>query len=91
MDQTISCLGQAGKAQVIQFSPLKATPVTLPAGVAFVVAHSLIYAPKAFRPWEGYNCRVTEGKLAAKIVAKNAGVADWKTVQTVSQLQVWQT
>jgi len=87
MDQTISCLAQRGKAAQIQFSPLKAFPVTLPSGVVFVVAHSKKEAPKAFRPYEGYNCRVTEGKLAAKLLAKRAGFADWAGIKTVLELQ----
>lgn len=87
MDQTISCLAQTGKAAEIQFTPLKATPVTLPASVVFVVGHSLKEAPKAFRPYEGYNCRVTEGKLAAKLLAKRAGFEGWAAIATVKELQ----
>ena len=87
MDQTISCLAQAGKASEIQFSPLRATPVTLPGDVVFVVAHCLVGAPKAFRPYEGYNCRVVEGKFAAKLVAKKAGFEGWAGIQTVQELQ----
>lgn len=34
-----------------------------------------------------YNKRVTEGKLAAKLVGKAAGVASWQTLQTLRQLQ----
>ena len=37
---------------------------------------------------KGFNLRVTEGKLAAKLVAKKAGLADWAGIQTMLELQV---
>jgi hypothetical protein len=35
----------------------------------------------------GFNRRVTEGKLAAKLIAKKAGVATWASIQTMLELQ----
>jgi hypothetical protein len=41
MDQAISSMGNSGTASLIDFEPLKATPVTLPANAAFVVSNTL--------------------------------------------------
>ena len=46
MDQAISCLAEVGKAQHIQFDPLRAHPVSIPAGGVCVVANSLVEASK---------------------------------------------
>ena len=46
MDQAISCLAEVGKAQHIEFDPLRAHPVTIPAGGVIVVANSLVEASK---------------------------------------------
>ena len=39
----------------------------------------------------GFNRRVTEGKLAAKLVAKKSGVASWAGIQTMLDLEVRRT
>jgi hypothetical protein len=36
----------------------------------------------------GFNRRVTEGKLAAKLVAKRSGLPNWRTIQTILELEV---
>ena len=36
----------------------------------------------------GFNRRVTEGKLAAKLVAKKAGLPNWASIQTMLELEV---
>ena len=36
----------------------------------------------------GFNRRVTEGKLAAKLAAKRAGLPNWRTIQTILELEV---
>lgn len=41
MDQAISSMGNAGAASLIDFEPLKATPVALPHDAAFVVSNTL--------------------------------------------------
>ena len=46
MDQAISCLAEVGKAQHIQFDPLRAHPVSIPDGGVCVVANSLVEASK---------------------------------------------
>lgn len=50
---------QAGSAARIDFEPLKATPVPLPAGAAFVVSNSFEDSFKAVDAEKGYNRRVT--------------------------------
>ena len=45
-------------------------------------------APQAVDAAQGFNRRVTEGKLAAKLIAKNAGIADWAKIQTMLDLEV---
>lgn len=43
--------------------------------------------PQAVDAATGFNRRVTEGKLAAKLVAKRAGVESWASIQTMLELQ----
>ena len=73
MDQAISVHGIRGYASHIAFNPLHATPVQLPAGGVFVISNSFYQAPKAVTAATGYNLRVVEGRLAAKLVAKARG------------------
>jgi N-acetylgalactosamine kinase len=87
MDQAISSMAVAGAAARIDFEPLKATPVALPAAAAFVVANTLEESVKAVDAEKRYNKRVTEGKLAAKLVAKGEGVAAWAGITTFRHLQ----
>jgi N-acetylgalactosamine kinase len=87
MDQAISAMGAAGTASRIDFEPLAATPVALPMGASFVVSNCMEESAKAVDSEKRYNKRVTEGKLAAKIVAKGEGLANWKTVPTFRALQ----
>lgn len=84
MDQAISFLATAGTARVIEFNPLRSTPVNLPSGASFVVANSLAPMNKAANSY--YNCRVMECRLACQIMAKQAGLA-WKEYQRLGQLQ----
>jgi N-acetylgalactosamine kinase len=86
MDQAISCMGEAGKAMQVDFAPLKATPVSLPASAAFIVANTLLESTKAVNPEERYNMRVTEGLLAIKLVAKAAGIEAWRDVHYMREL-----
>jgi galactokinase len=51
------------------------------------VSNGLEESVKAVDSEKRYNRRVTEGKLAAKLVAKSAGVADWAGMQSFRQLQ----
>lgn len=88
MDQAIASLAKAGEASVIEFAPrLAVRHVRLPADAAFIVADSGVRSAKAEDAALRYNRRVIEGKLAAKLVAKKAGVADWRNIRTLHQLQ----
>jgi N-acetylgalactosamine kinase len=87
MDQAASAMGTAGAASRIDFEPLKATPVRLPAGAAFVVSNCMEPSPKAVDAEKRYNKRVTEGKLGAKLVAKGEGLPGWAAVATFRGLQ----
>ncbi len=87
MDQAISAMGVAGSASRVDFEPLRATAVHLPAGAAFVVSNTLEVSAKAEDAEKRYNMRVTEGKLAAKLVAKGLGVPEWRGVKTFRGLQ----
>jgi N-acetylgalactosamine kinase len=87
MDQAISAMGEAGSASRVDFEPLKATAVLLPANAAFVVANTMEVSAKAEESERRYNMRVTEGKLAVKLVAKGEGYEQWKTVPTFRSLQ----
>ena len=53
-----------GTAKLIEFDPLKATPVSLPKKAVFVVANSLSQKQKALT--SEYNTRVAECRLAAQ-------------------------
>ena len=86
MDQAISLLARPGEAARIDFNPLRYNPVALPPNTAVVVANSTKEASKA--ALAGYNIRVTEGKLGAKIIARNEGVDAWRKIKTVKDLQV---
>lgn len=80
MDQAISFLGTRGRAQLINFNPLKCDAVTLPEGVAFVIANTMVNKWKADN--SDYNNRVADCRLAAKLLALKAGV-DWREVKTL--------
>eukprot|EP01138_Halocafeteria_seosinensis_P016450 gb/GECG01016781.1/.p1 GENE.gb/GECG01016781.1/~~gb/GECG01016781.1/.p1 ORF type:complete len:668 (+),score=125.42 gb/GECG01016781.1/:1-2004(+) len=88
MDQAISAMAENGKAARIDFVPqLSSTPVPLPSNVRFIIANSMVKSAKAVDAAQRYNRRVTEGKLAAKLVAKKEGKDTWKNVKTVYALQ----
>jgi len=79
MDQAVSLLGQSGKALRIDFFPLRARPVSLPAGYGFVISHSLVRASKSAEARAQYNLRVVECRLAcalaAQALSKRTGIA----------------
>ena len=86
MDQAISVHGIRGYACHIQFNPLHVTPVQLPSGGVFVISNSFYQAPKAVTAAKGYNLRVVEGRLAAKIIAKAYGLADYLNYASLQDL-----
>eukprot|EP01116_Phalansterium_solitarium_P017015 TRINITY_DN4090_c0_g1_i3.p1 TRINITY_DN4090_c0_g1~~TRINITY_DN4090_c0_g1_i3.p1 ORF type:complete len:480 (-),score=186.28 TRINITY_DN4090_c0_g1_i3:1341-2780(-) len=71
MDQAISFLAQPGKAQLIEFDPLRPSDVVLPPGAVFVIANSLVQANKYY---SAFNLRVVECRLAALVLAARLGV-----------------
>ena len=87
MDQAISVHGIRGYASYIAFNPLKATPVRLPEGGVFVISNSFYQAPKAVTAATGYNLRVVEGRLAAKLVAKAMGLPSFLDYISLRALQ----
>nr|XP_056721894.1 N-acetylgalactosamine kinase [Euleptes europaea] len=84
MDQSICFLAEEGTAKLIEFSPLRATYVRLPRGVAFVIANSCVEMNKAAT--SHYNTRVMECRLASKLLAKSRGV-DWKATAKLQDVQ----
>ncbi|WKX88929.1 hypothetical protein Q1695_008514 [Nippostrongylus brasiliensis] len=73
MDQAVEVLAVEGSALKIDFSPLKSRQVTLPSLARFVVLHCGDTLNKAAT--SQYNERVVEGRLAGKLLLKNAGDA----------------
>ncbi|HEY3282899.1 MAG TPA: galactokinase [Armatimonadota bacterium] len=70
MDQAICLLGEAGSALMIDFYPLRATPVPMPDQCAVVISHSLVRAPKTEEALLSYNRRPTECRIAAAMLAR---------------------
>lgn len=58
-------MAQVGFAELIDFNPIRATDIQLPAGGTFVIAHSLAECMKAVTAATNYNYRVVECYLAA--------------------------
>jgi len=75
MDQAASVISDASSALYITFYPaLTATPVPLPNGCVFVCANSLVVADKAVGAKRGYNLRVVETLVGARVLARVLGV-----------------
>ncbi|CAH8493224.1 unnamed protein product [Dicrocoelium dendriticum] len=72
MDQAASLLGTEGCAILVEFTKPFVTvhPVPLPLNLVFVVAHSGVHARKAATSM--YNQRVSECRIASKILTKNS-------------------
>ena len=51
------------------------------------MSNTLEESPKAIDSEKRYNKRVTEGKLAAKLLAKGLGVPNWRSITTFRHLQ----
>lgn len=84
MDQAIAFLGKKGYAQYIEFNPVRATPILLPADAVFVIANSLSEANKAAT--SDFNQRVVECKIATKLLAKFTD-RPWEDIDKLAQLQ----
>ncbi len=75
MDQAI-CLGaRKNTASVIDFHPLRLTPVTVPDEWRFIVAASLVQADKAGAALKEYNRRTRECAEALSTVIESLGLA----------------
>jgi N-acetylgalactosamine kinase len=68
MDQTVCLLAEPGHALRIDFDPLRAHPVPIPPGYAFVVCNSLVEAQKSGAARAAYNGRVSECRLACCVL-----------------------
>ena len=92
MDQAISMMGKKDVAQLIEFDPVRASPVTIPDGAAFVVANSLKVSNKAETSVGHYNLRVVECTIASALLAKKLGATkeeilrEYKTLKAVERL-----
>ncbi|KAI3717665.1 hypothetical protein L1987_69424 [Smallanthus sonchifolius] len=74
MDQAISIMAKTGFAELIDFNPIRATDVQLPAGGSFVIAHSLAESQKAVTAATNYNNRVVECRLASIVLGIKLGM-----------------
>ncbi|PPQ92591.1 hypothetical protein CVT25_007283 [Psilocybe cyanescens] len=75
MDQAASVMSDPSSALYITFYPtLHATAVPLPGRAVFVIANSLVVSDKALSAKRGYNLRVVETLVGARILAKSLGL-----------------
>ncbi|XAR48796.1 Galactokinase [Bertholletia excelsa] len=86
MDQAIAIMAQAGFAELIDFNPIRATDVQLPAGGSFVIAHSLAESQKAVTAATNYNNRVVECRLAAIVLAIKLGMKPEEAISKIKTL-----
>ncbi|XP_052187867.1 galactokinase-like isoform X2 [Diospyros lotus] len=86
MDQAISVMAQSGFAELIDFNPIQATDVQLPAGGSFVIAHSLAESQKAITAATNYNNRVVECRLAAIVLGIKLGMKPEEATSKVKTL-----
>ncbi|KAF7806805.1 galactokinase [Senna tora] len=86
MDQAISVMAKTGFAELIDFNPLRATDVQLPAGGTFVIAHSLAESQKAVTAATNYNNRVVECRLASIVLAIKLGMKPAEAISRVKTL-----
>ncbi|GLT67187.1 hypothetical protein SLA2020_395130 [Shorea laevis] len=86
MDQAIAIMAKSGFAELIDFNPIRATDVQLPAGGTFVIAHSLAESQKAVTAATNYNNRVVECRLAAILLCIKLGVKPQEAISKVKTL-----
>ncbi|KAJ0034421.1 hypothetical protein Pint_24305 [Pistacia integerrima] len=82
----ISIMAKTGFAELIDFNPIRATDVQLPAGGTFVIAHSLAESQKAVTAATNYNNRVVECRLAAIVLGIKLGMKPTEAVSKVKTL-----
>ncbi|PWA66606.1 mevalonate/galactokinase family protein [Artemisia annua] len=86
MDQAISIMAKTGFAELIDFNPIRATDVQLPAGGSFVIAHSLAESQKAVTAATNYNNRVVECRLASIVLGIKLGMEPEEAISKVKTL-----
>ncbi|XP_076922357.1 galactokinase-like [Bidens hawaiensis] len=86
MDQAISIMAKTGFAELIDFNPICATDVQLPAGSSFVIAHSLAESQKAVTAATNYNNRVVECRLASIVLGIKLGMEPEEAISKVKTL-----
>lgn len=86
MDQAISVMAKPGFAELIDFNPIRATDVQLPAGGTFVIAHSLAESQKAVTAATNYNNRVVECRLASIVLGIKLGMKPEDAISNVKTL-----
>ncbi|XP_078446670.1 mevalonate/galactokinase family protein isoform X2 [Wolffia australiana] len=86
MDQAISIMAKPGFAELIDFNPIRASDVQLPAGGTFVIAHSLAESQKAVTAATNYNNRVVECRLAAIVLGIKLGMKTKEAIYKVKTL-----
>ncbi|KAL4459930.1 hypothetical protein ABPG74_003456 [Tetrahymena malaccensis] len=87
MDQTISLLAVHGKALFIEFNEFaKIEQVQLPHGVSFVIANSLTPSAKLETLGKRYNKRVSECRMACKILMDKMSIKAEKPFTNLRQL-----
>ncbi|KAG7451452.1 galactokinase gal [Guyanagaster necrorhizus] len=75
MDQAASVICTPSSALYISFFPtLFASPVPLPSGAVFVCANSMVISDKAVGARKGYNLRVVETLVGARVLARQLGL-----------------
>ncbi|KAF7323639.1 Galactokinase gal [Mycena kentingensis (nom. inval.)] len=75
MDQAASVMSVPSSVLYIAFYPsLSATPTALPTGAVLVCAHSLKVSDKALTAERGYNLRVVETLVGARVLARTLQV-----------------
>ncbi|KAJ7657601.1 galactokinase gal [Mycena rosella] len=75
MDQAASVMSVPSSVLYITFYPsLTASPTPLPGGAVLVCAHSLKVSDKALTAKKGYNLRVVETLVGARVLARTLGI-----------------
>ncbi|GAB4842986.1 galactokinase [Ancistrocladus abbreviatus] len=86
MDQAISVMAKTGFAELIDFNPIRATDVQLPAGGSFVIAHSLAESQKAVTAATNYNNRVVECRLGSIVLGIKLGMKPEEAISKAKTL-----